>query len=151
MTSLDTDILSELIERKHGLLVQLRDLGRRQLQLIEANDLTQLLKLLASKQKLLTELQGVERHLDPFRLQDPEARVWRAAEDRDRCAQLAAQCEAVRADIVQTEKASETRLTFRRDEAASRLQGVHQASQIRHAYAQPIEYARNQLDLSSDG
>jgi hypothetical protein len=151
MTPLDTDILADLIGRKHGLLLQLRDLGRRQLELIEANDLTQLLKLLASKQKLLTELQTLERHLDPFRSQDPEARVWRAADDRDRCADVASQCEAVRAEIVQSERMSEMRLTFRRDEAASRLQGVHQASQIRHAYTQRTENDGRQLDLSSDG
>jgi len=151
MTPLDTDILADLIGRKHGLLLQLRDLGRRQLELIEANDLTQLLKLLASKQKRLTELQTLEQDLDPFRLQDPETRVWRASIDRDRCAELASQCEAVRAEVVQSEKTSEQRLTFRRDEAASRLQGVHQASQIRHAYTQRDENERRQLDLSSDG
>ena len=151
MTPLDTDILADLIGRKHDLLLQLLDLGRRQLELIEANDLTQLLKLLASKQKLLTELQTLERHLDPFRLQDPEARVWRAAQDRDRCAQLASHCEAVRAEIVQAERMSETRLTFRRDEAATRLQGVHQASQVRHAYSEHVENDRRQLDLSSEG
>lgn len=148
---LDTDILADLIGNKHRLLVQLRELARRQLELIEANDLTQLLKLLASKQKLLTELQSLERQLDPFRNQEPETRVWRSADDRDSCALLASQCEAIRAEIVQAERMSETRLTFRRDEAASRLQGVHQASQVRHAYAQPTESDRCQLDIFSDG
>jgi hypothetical protein len=151
MTTLDTDILADLIDRKHGLLLQLRELGRRQLELIEANDLTQLLKLLASKQKLLTALQALERQLDPFRSQDPETRVWRAADDRDRCAQAASECEVVRAEIVQAERMSESRLTFRRDEAASRIQGVHQASQIRHAYTERTEHELRQLDLSSEG
>ncbi len=151
MTPLDTNILADLIHGKHGLLLQLRDLGRRQLELIEANDLTQLLKLLASKQKLLTALQELERRLDPFRSQDPETRVWRTADDRDRCARTAAECEVVRAEIVRGERMSETRLTFRRDEAASRLHGVHQASQIRHAYTEGGELERRQLDLSSEG
>ena len=147
----DTDHLSDLICRKHRVLVQLRQLGRDQLALIEANDLTQLLKLLASKQRLLGELQSVERQLDPFRAQDPESRVWRSAEDRDRCARAAAECEAMREEIVQAERLSESRMTLRRDEAASRLQGLHQASQVRHAYIEPAQSDWRQLDLSSEG
>jgi hypothetical protein len=151
MTPLDTDILADLIARKHGLLLQLRDLGRRQLELIEANDLTQLLKLIASKQKQLSALHALERQLDPFRQQDPETRLWRTAVDRDRCAEAASHCEALRAEIVQGERISETRLTFRRDEAAAQLQGVHQASQIRHAYSERRENEQPRLDLSSEG
>lgn len=148
--ALETDILADLVQQKLALMLKLHQLGRKQLELIEANDLTQLLKLLASKQKILTTLQSHERQMDPFRTQDPESRVWRSAEDRDRCAAAAAQCERLREEIVRAEQVSESRLTFRRDEAASRLQGLHQASQARHAYTQPMESGHRQLDLSSD-
>lgn len=148
---LDTETLSDLIRQKHQMLAQLHALARKQLQLIEANDLTQLLKLLASKQMLLTRLQSLERQLDPFRAQDPDTRVWPTAADREQCALLASQCEALRSEIVQAEQVSESRLTLRRDEAASRLQGLHQASQVRHAYTQAAQTSPRQLDLSSDG
>jgi hypothetical protein len=147
----DTEILADLIGRKHHLLSQVRQLGRKQLELIEVNDLTQLLKLLASKQKILTELQSIERQLDPFRAQDPETRIWRSAGDRDRCARIAAECETLRTEIFEAERTGESRLALRRDEAALQLQGLHQASQVRHAYAQPPQNERRQLDLSSEG
>jgi hypothetical protein len=148
---LDTDTLANLIGEKHRLMVELRALAAKQFELIEANDLTQLIKLLASKQKILTRLESIERGLDPFRNQDPEVRVWRTQMDRDRCAQAATQCEALRGDIVRVEQLCESRLSLRRDEAALRLQGMHQSSQVRQAYAQSTESYRRQLDLSSDG
>ena len=43
--------------------------------------MTDLLKLLAAKQTVLDQLQQVERQLDPFRDEDPEARVWRSPAD----------------------------------------------------------------------
>ena len=49
----ETAQLSRLIQQKHGLLVQLRDLARKQLSLVDAGDMTALLRLLATKQNLL--------------------------------------------------------------------------------------------------
>jgi len=145
-----TDNLARLVGKKHELLAQLRDVGRRQLELIEAGDLTQLLRLLASKQRLLTGLHAVERQLDPFRRDDPERRPWRTGAERLRCAELAEACNALLADVVAGEKQSESRMRLRRDEAAVRLQGVHQATQARQAYFQPTGvHEPRQLDLSS--
>ncbi len=56
----NTAILSERIKQKHELLVQLRDIGLRQLELIGSGDMNQLLKVLAAKQRLLGILQTVE-------------------------------------------------------------------------------------------
>ena len=44
-----TALLTERIEQKLGLLAQLRDLGLHQAALIDAGDMTQLLKLLAAR------------------------------------------------------------------------------------------------------
>ncbi len=148
--TIETDILTELIQQKLQLFEKLHQLVRKQSALIEANDLTQLMKLLAGKQNILIQLHSLERQLNPFRAQDPEARVWRSVEDRDRCAATSARCEQLRGEIVRAEQTSESRLMIRRDEAATRLQGMHQASQVRHAYSQPTESSPPQLDISSD-
>jgi hypothetical protein len=76
MTAFDTDLLSDWIRRKHNCLLHLRDLGRRQLELVRDGGMSELLDVLAAKQQLLVELQRVERGLDPFRGQDPDARPW---------------------------------------------------------------------------
>ena len=61
MAALETDILVQLIRAKHACLTQLRDMGRRQIELIEAGDLTALLDLLSVKQRPLADLQRVEQ------------------------------------------------------------------------------------------
>jgi hypothetical protein len=149
--SLSTDTLAELVGKKHDLLVQLRDVGLRQMELIEGADMTQLLKLLSSKQRLLGGLQGIECQLNPFRQQNPEQRVWRTHADRQRCAELAARCETLLAEVVEQEKRGETRLRAHRDRVAVELDGAHQAAQAKNAYGdQPWSISR-QLDLSSEG
>jgi hypothetical protein len=150
MLAFETDLLAELVGKKHDLLAQMRDLGRRQTELIEADDLGQLLKVLAAKQRLLAALQAVEQRLLPFRGQDPEGRQWRSAEDRRRCAQVAARTEVILGEIVQQEKQSEAELTLRRDEAAARLDTVHTAAHARGAYANQPLMASGQLDLLSE-
>ncbi len=91
---MDTRLLATLIAKKHSLLEQLRDAGRRQGELIDQGDMGQLLKMLSSKQHVIAGLHEVERQLDPYRRQDPDRRVWATPADRDRCAAQASQCEA---------------------------------------------------------
>jgi hypothetical protein len=118
--------------------------------LIVSGDMTQLLKLLASKQRVLGSLHGIERELDPFRREDPDRRLWRTAAERTRCAELSEQCNILLAEVVETEQRSESQMRMRRDDAATRLEGIHHAAQVRHAYAhrEAVGEAR-QLDLSS--
>ena len=79
----ETEQLAELIRRRHAALIGLRDLGQRQLELIEADQMGPLLTLLAGKQRLLGDLQTTERALDPFRRQDPAARQWQNPAERE--------------------------------------------------------------------
>ena len=74
---MDTDLLASFIGKKHDVLEQLRQLSRRQMDLIGEGDMTGLLSVLNVKQNLLVALQAVERDLDPFRQQDPDQRTWR--------------------------------------------------------------------------
>lgn len=146
-----TDVLAELVSKKHDLLVQLRDVGLRQMELIEGADMTQLLKLLSSKQRLLGGLQDIERQLSPFRQESPEDRVWRTVADRQRCAELAARCETLLAEVVEQEKRGETRMRAHRDRVAGELEGAHQAAQAKSAYGDQSWPISCQLDLSSEG
>jgi hypothetical protein len=146
----NTERLAELIATRHELLVQMRDLGRLQMEFIGANDFTQLLKVLASKQRVLTALQAAESELKPFRDQDPATRSWRNPEQREHCAQLARRCDSIFREIVEQERHSETQLAACRNEASARLHGVHSSAQARGAYATQSTSARSYLDLSSE-
>ena len=143
-----TQLLTERMEQKLALLAQLRDLGLHQAALIGAGDMTQLLKLLAAKQRLLAALQSLERELDRFRGDDPEKRVWTSPDHRRRCADTAAACEELLRSIVEQERQSESQMRQRREEAAAQLEVARCAAEVHHAYlAEPFP-ASNQLDLT---
>ena len=76
---LETDILVQLIRAKHACLTQLRDMGRRQLELVDAGNLTGLLDVLSAKQRPLAELQRVERAWTRSGRKTREGRRWQSA------------------------------------------------------------------------
>ena len=145
----ETDVLLELVGLKQNCLEQLRTLGSRQLELIEAQDMTQLLNVLAAKHHLLAELQQLERRLDPFRGQDPRTRRWRTPELHERCARSIAASEQLFREVLEQERVAEANLRRHRDEAAARLHGAQLASQARGAYTQQ-EPHRGRLDVISE-
>jgi len=151
MATPDPCLLAELIRAKRACLVALRDLGRKQFELIGSGNMSGLFDLLAAKQPLLGRLQGIEQALEPFRHQDPETRPWPSPEDRRRCAEQVAECEGLLAEILSQEKSAEAELVRRREETAVRLDGAHLAGRACGAYAQPSAGAARQLDLLSDG
>lgn len=150
MTGSETDLLSELIHQKYDCLTQLRDMGRKQLELAREGSMTHLLDVLSAKQRVLLELQRIESRLEPFRNQDPENRTWRTKDARQRCAQELAQCKLLFGEILAQEKESEQELTRRRDETATQLQGVRLAHHARGAYTARVSSGHSQLDLTSD-
>lgn len=151
MTFTDTETLSELIRQKRDHLLTLRDLGKRQMDFVVDGDMGKLLDVLSAKQRVLNNLQHVERALDPFRDQDPETRTWRSAEARAGCARMLDECETLLKETVEQERQSEAALTVRRDEAAVRLHGAHAAGRARGAYRDSGSSTISQIDLSSEG
>lgn len=145
----DTDLLLELAGQRRSCLEQLHALGRRQMELIEASDTSHLLNVLAAKQNVLEELRQIERRLDPFRPQQPDERRWRAAELRQRCAEIFASSDRLFAEILEQERLGEQRLRQHRDEMAARLQGAQLASHARGAYTHHPPQC-NRLDVSSE-
>ena len=149
MTPNDTEQLTRLIRQRHADLVGLRDLGRKQLELIDAGQMGPLLTLLAGKQRVLVDLQATERALDPFRQQDPAARSWPSAAERQQCARLAADCESLLAEIVAQDRQAEARMVRRRDETVQSLEHVHAAGAARRLCLRS-GYGARHLDLSSE-
>ncbi len=156
MTNLPTDILMQLVRAKYTCLVQLRDLGRRQLELIDQGNVTGLLDALSVKQKPLSDIQRIEKALDPYRGQDPEQRQWRSPQDRAACARLVEECETLLKEIVSHEKRCEEIMVHKRDATANRLQQLRAAGRAQGAYAAAIRSTArpgagtSQIDLSSE-
>ena len=148
----DTRRLLALVDGKHDCLVRLAESCRQQQELIESGDITQLLGVLATKQRTLGELQEFERELDPFRHDDPQRRVWSGDAERLRCASLAERSARLLSEILDGEKRCEEALRRRRDDAAEQLAAVQSAGATRGAYADSsaAPYSVSTLDLTSD-
>lgn len=141
--------LADLVQRKHACLRELRALGEQQDAWITAGDFDRLFALLAAKEQLLERLQQIERALDPYRGENPEARCWESPAARRQTALLAAECEELLQQILLHERASETLLAAYRDRAAAMLVAAQEAGQARHAYTSQASVAYTELDLSS--
>jgi hypothetical protein len=129
-----TDRLATHIAQRRQCLMQMRDLGHKQSELIATGEMDSLLRLLAAKQKLLSALQTIERNLAPYHDEDPQQRLWSSPEARAQCAQQATDCRLLLKEVMQLEKRNEQQITLRRDQVANQLQTVHTASLARGAY-----------------
>jgi hypothetical protein len=145
---MDTALLAALVHRKRDCLAQLAGLVRRQQALIESEQMALLLDVLAVKQRLLRDLEQIERELTPFRGEQPGERRWATLDDRRRCAAELDDCQRLLKDIVAQERQSETELSRRRDQTAERLQGTHRARDARDAYTAGDGRDLNRMDLS---
>jgi hypothetical protein len=129
-----TEQLAELIERKHQILVQLRDVGKRQMEFVLSRDTASLIKLLAAKQSLISALQEIERDLSPFSSEQPERRVWKTEAARTRCAEQATESSAMLREIVELERQGVDQMTIHRNQIADQLHQFHAAVDVRNAY-----------------
>jgi hypothetical protein len=129
-----TERLTELINKKHVVLAQLRDVGRRQMDLVNGGDVADLLALLGTKQQLISGLQTLEQDLTPYYAEDPDSRAWPSSQHRAACARQAAECNVMLEEIVAMEKRGAEKMIVRRNEVAEQLQQAHAATQIASAY-----------------
>lgn len=148
MSTIDETVqLAQLMYRKQNVLIQLREFGRRQIQMITEGEISSLLRLLSDKQKFLTQIQQIEIDLNPFRSQDPESRNWQSAQHRQRIIDVANRCETLLAEIMLIERQSEASLASRRDATAARLRSVTVTSQPKQNYVHTPVNTSGRLDV----
>lgn len=145
-----TERLAKLIQLKHDVLAQLWELSRRQAEVIAADEVDRLMSLLAQKQTLLNQLQRVEVVLEPYRSDDPEARLWKSSEDRRRCQVVAERANLLLQQLVTLEKQAEGKLVESRDRTARELASASSAYAARQAYVPAPTGAHRGLDLMSE-
>jgi len=133
-TELATERLAALVTAKRDALELVARLSRQQLALVQAGEMTWLIKLLAAKQTMLSQLQAIERELAAFRDQDPEARIWSSPAARAACQAEADRANALLAEILDVESQSEAAMQARRDAAAAALAATQSATDARQAY-----------------
>ena len=147
---METDGLAKRMDEKLAVLLQLRDLSRRQSDLIAAENMTRLLAVLSAKQTLLVELQRIQTQLKPYQHEDPATRAWRSASDRDRCRDVTQRCASLLSEIMLLERRSEMELKQHRDAAARRLTSSHSSAEATRAYLGAGTSGPRRLDIYSE-
>lgn len=151
-TELDGDRLATLVDAQLEVLLQLQQMGRQQQEMIVQGRVSELLSLLAQKQQLLQRLTEVQQTLRPARQQPPEDRRWSSPQRREDCRRVSARCDALLAEILEAEAASEASLSDSRDALAVRLQqstGALHAARAYHGSQNDAARPVSRLDLSS--
>jgi hypothetical protein len=148
--NMDTDRLIALIDAKHTVLSHLHDLAQRQFALASERDAAGLVSLLAAKQKLLDALSALEERLDPFREQDPQARLWKSPAERARCASVAENCRNLLDEIMALDQRGMKLLKDRQQATLATIHAAHDAAHARSAYVQeqPVPTTRPHFDLA---
>jgi|SRR6476661_5436152 len=130
----NTEQLAALVDAKLQVLKVLVRLSRRQVEMIETGDMTMLIKLLAAKQTVMSQLQAIEQDLTPFRGEDPEHRRWASPGQRAACQAQAEAANGLLAEAFALEQQAEAAMLRRRDSAAAALASVQSAADARNAY-----------------
>jgi hypothetical protein len=114
--------------------VDLLQLSRRQLELVESDDYPQLLGLLGGKQQIIGRLEAISvrepRLWDEWR----RDRNYLAPVVRQACEQTLAETEVVLAELLEHERVSTDTLARRREQTARQLQAVASGSRVNQAY-----------------
>ena len=129
-----TQKLADLIAKRHLCLSQLRDLGHKQADLISADEMGTLLRLIAAKNQLIVSLQAIEQALGPYHAEDPDCRSWESPAERAKCASLVAECSKLLKEVMQLEQENEEKMTHKRDQVAEQLQAAQASNTARGAY-----------------
>ncbi|MBA2116910.1 hypothetical protein [Bremerella alba] len=147
----ETDQLAQLIGQKHEVLTQLLTLSQYQLRLAGHDDhIDDLMRVLVAKQTLIERLTQIDRTIDPFRHQNPDARVWRSASERTQCSQKAKHCEVLLTELKQLEQKSTDLVSTHRDEISKMLQETHTAADSASAYNNTNLPASRGFDLTAE-
>jgi hypothetical protein len=129
-----TEHLARLVSAKLQVLKILVQLGERQLAMVERGELASLIKLLAAKQTVLSQLQALDGELAPYRNDDPDSRRWASPASRAACQAQATEANHLAKRSLELEKQAESLMIAQRDAAGQALSTLQTAADARTAY-----------------
>lgn len=144
--------LLELIEQRWSTLRELLEIGNRQIAAIEAERMSELMRLLSEKQAPLNRLAEVAAGIRQAADDDPANRRWDSEETRVHCRQRQDECEQLHLQLLAIEAECETALIESREFIQKKLDRVDAGQQAANSYAhaQVTPTQGGRLDLSSD-
>ena len=149
----DSEHLYQLIEQKLKLLEQLAACSGNQMQYVDAENLEALLEILAAKQRMLLEIEGIDRQITGYHVDNPDDRVWPSQEMRSRCREMVSQCDQLVREALANDQLAEQQLMYKKNAVKQQLLQVSDKIRVQGAYRQqkqqPGKPAHCHIDLGS--
>ncbi|MGL6226142.1 MAG: hypothetical protein ACRC10_05900 [Thermoguttaceae bacterium] len=143
-------ILSQIMRDRVQVLEQILMVSEKQHGLVQRNDITTLLKILARKQKFLENLDQLERALDPFRDIDPRDRYWQTEQERLDCERAINRSQELLSQILEWDRQSETILEKMKQQTQLDLKRLDCGAKVAGAYARQNVTPQSPKKTSSD-
>jgi hypothetical protein len=150
--TMDAEQLSELIDQRWSTLHRLLEISNRQMAAIDAQRMSDLMRLLSEKQVPLGRLAEIAAKIRVAAADDPASRRWASEQDRMRCRQRQDECEKMHLQLLAIEAESEAALDRSRLSLSQQLDRVDATRRAASSYGQiaAAPTRGGQLDLSSD-
>ena len=132
----DSERLFQLVVQKLELLEQLHACSSNQMQYVDAGDMEAILEILAAKQRLLIEIEGIDQQIAQYHADDPEDRVWPSQEMREQCRERISRSDRLVCETLEYDRLAEQRLTEKRDAAKQQLQQFTNTAHVQGVYRQ---------------
>ncbi len=147
-------MLIKILEKRADAFDRIYVTSLRQGELAHGNDMPGLLEVLAAKQRMLDDLERIERELDPYRDTPPEKRRWATDEERRYADRLIRRCEIRLRAIIDQDRESERILAEKRSDIQKELRNLgnrHVSNEyVRQTVAErDPEEQRPRLDIQS--
>lgn len=148
-----TKLMLELLEKRLGIIEQLSELARRQLEIIRSGDVVVLLEMLGRKQQAIGELEMTERELAPYREDVPEERIWADEKSRQRAEAVIEYSKELLKYVMEIDAIGERELSEQKDITEAKLKKLEQGSNVHAAYSNaappPLKGNSGRFDLKS--
>ena len=132
----DSEHLFLLVGQKLERLEQLHDCSGNQMRYVDADNMGAILEILAAKQRLLIEVEGIDQQIAQYHVDDPEDRVWPSQEMREQCRERISRCDLLVRETLEFDRFAEQRLSEKRDTAKQQLQQFTDSAHVQGAYRQ---------------
>lgn len=129
-----TQQLISLLEQQCHIYQQLQDLGRTQGELVNSGASEPLLRVLASRQKLIDELARLNSEMEPYRAQWPQVFGSLSESKREQVASLVKQVEQMLATIIDQDNRDRKQLEDAKGQIGNELSRVAHAGTAIDAY-----------------
>ena len=150
----DSEHLFQLVGQKLERLEQLHACSGNQMQYINADDMGAILEILAVKQRLLIEIEGIDQQIVQYHVDDPEERAWPTQEMREQCREWISHCDCLVRETLEYDQLAEQRLTEKRNAAKQQLLRFTDTAHVQGAYRQHKSRSATpdsaRLDLDSE-